>query len=44
VDAKYYPQEGHGFAKRENQVDSLKRAIAWFDKYLKGGSEARTGE
>ncbi|MGA2134653.1 MAG: S9 family peptidase [Bryobacteraceae bacterium] len=35
VDAHYYPGEGHGFAKRENQVDSLERSIAWFDKYLK---------
>lgn len=31
----YYPNEGHGFVKRENQVDSLKRTIAWFDLYLK---------
>jgi dipeptidyl aminopeptidase/acylaminoacyl peptidase len=30
----YYPGEGHGFAKRENQMDSLKRTIDWFDKYL----------
>jgi dipeptidyl aminopeptidase/acylaminoacyl peptidase len=37
VDAKFYPLEGHGFAKRENQVDSLKRTIDWFDKYLKSG-------
>jgi len=35
VDAHYYPGEGHGFAKRENQVDSLERSIAWFDEYLK---------
>jgi dipeptidyl aminopeptidase/acylaminoacyl peptidase len=35
VDAHYYPGEGHGFAKRENQVDSLQRSIAWFDKYLR---------
>lgn len=31
----YYPSEGHGFAKRENQVDALKRTISWFDTYLK---------
>jgi dipeptidyl aminopeptidase/acylaminoacyl peptidase len=31
----YYPAEGHGFAKRENQLDSLQRTIDWFDKYLK---------
>jgi dipeptidyl aminopeptidase/acylaminoacyl peptidase len=36
VDVHYYPNEGHGFAKRENQVDAIHRTIAWFDKYLKG--------
>jgi dipeptidyl aminopeptidase/acylaminoacyl peptidase len=35
VDAHYYPQEGHGFAKRENQIDAIKRTIAWFDRNLK---------
>ena len=35
VDVHYYPQEGHGFAKRENQVDSIRRTVEWFDKYLK---------
>jgi dipeptidyl aminopeptidase/acylaminoacyl peptidase len=35
VEAHYYPQEGHGFAKRENQIDALERTVAWFDKYLK---------
>ncbi len=38
VDVHYYPAEGHGFAKRENQIDALKRTVAWFDKYLKGES------
>jgi dipeptidyl aminopeptidase/acylaminoacyl peptidase len=36
VDAHYYSNEGHGFAKRENQVDAIRRTIEWFDKYLKG--------
>ena len=36
VDAHYYPDEGHGFAKRENRIDSIRRTLAWFDKYLKG--------
>lgn len=31
----FYPAEGHGFAKRENQTDSLRRTIEWFDRYLK---------
>ena len=35
VDAKYYANEGHGFQKRENQIDSIKRTVEWFDKYLK---------
>ena len=35
VDAHYYPNEGHGFAKRENQVDAIRRTIEWFDRYLK---------
>lgn len=36
VDAIYYPEEGHGFSKRENQIDSLRRIVEWFDKNLKG--------
>ena len=39
VDVHYYPMEGHGFAKRENQIDALKRTIDWFDKYLKAGNQ-----
>jgi len=36
VDAHYYPNEGHGFSKRENQIDAMRRTIEWFDRYLKG--------
>lgn len=36
VAAHYYPNEGHGFAKRENQIDAIQRTIDWFDRYLKG--------
>jgi dipeptidyl aminopeptidase/acylaminoacyl peptidase len=35
VDVYYYENEGHGFAKRENQIDSIRRTVDWFDKYLK---------
>jgi dipeptidyl aminopeptidase/acylaminoacyl peptidase len=35
VDVHYYANEGHGFAKRENQIDSIRRTAEWFDKYLK---------
>ena len=37
VDAHYYPDEGHGFTKRENRIDSIRRSLESFDKYLKGG-------
>ncbi|HEY0564752.1 MAG TPA: S9 family peptidase, partial [Terriglobales bacterium] len=40
VDAKYYPAEGHGFEKRENQIDALTRLVGWFDKYLKSGASS----
>lgn len=38
VDVHYYSNEGHGFAKRENRIDSMRRTIAWFDQYLMGKS------
>jgi dipeptidyl aminopeptidase/acylaminoacyl peptidase len=34
VDAVYYPEEGHGFVKREHQRDELTRSVAWLQKYL----------
>jgi dipeptidyl aminopeptidase/acylaminoacyl peptidase len=38
VGVHYYPNEGHGFVKRENQIDSIRRTVAWFDHYLMGKS------
>lgn len=35
VETIFYSAEGHGFQKRENQMDALQRTIDWFDKYLK---------
>jgi dipeptidyl aminopeptidase/acylaminoacyl peptidase len=37
VDVHYYPAEGHGFAKRENQIDALQRTVDWFDKRIGAG-------
>jgi dipeptidyl aminopeptidase/acylaminoacyl peptidase len=31
-----YPREGHGFSERAHQLDYMKRALAWYDKYLMG--------
>lgn len=30
-----YADEGHGIRKPENQLDIVKRSVAWFDRYLK---------
>jgi dipeptidyl aminopeptidase/acylaminoacyl peptidase len=35
VSAHYYPNEGHGFVKREDQIDAIQRTIDWFDRYLR---------
>ena len=35
VDVHYYPNEGHGFVKRENQIDSISRSIEWLNRFLK---------
>ncbi len=35
VDAVYFPEEGHGFYKREHQQEALERTVEWFNKYLK---------
>ncbi|MEI6459245.1 MAG: prolyl oligopeptidase family serine peptidase [Pseudomonadota bacterium] len=36
VEGHYYAEEGHGFMKRENQIDAMQRTIAWFERYLGG--------
>ena len=38
VVAHYYSNEGHGFSKRENQIDAIRRTLEWFDEYLKNKS------
>jgi dipeptidyl aminopeptidase/acylaminoacyl peptidase len=35
VEVHFYPGEGHGFFKREDQIDALERTVAWMEKYLK---------
>jgi dipeptidyl aminopeptidase/acylaminoacyl peptidase len=30
-----YPGEGHGLTKRENQLDVMRRVLAWYEKHLK---------
>ncbi|HEV2721687.1 MAG TPA: prolyl oligopeptidase family serine peptidase, partial [Thermoanaerobaculia bacterium] len=35
VDAHFYAHEGHGFYRRENQIDAIRRMVGWFDRYLR---------
>ena len=35
VETVFYPAEGHGFRKRENQLDALQRTLDWFERHLK---------
>jgi dipeptidyl aminopeptidase/acylaminoacyl peptidase len=41
IDTVFYPAEGHGFQKRENQIDSMRRTVGWFERYLKGDAAAK---
>jgi len=43
VEVVYYPDEGHGFDKLEHQIDTARRTVAWFDKYLGKVPAAPTG-
>ena len=40
VDTKVYAGEGHGFYKRESQIDALELTVAWFDRYMTGAGAA----
>jgi len=35
-----YADEGHGFIKKENQINTATKTLAFLDKYLKGGYTA----
>ncbi|WP_407352172.1 prolyl oligopeptidase family serine peptidase [Luteimonas sp. R10] len=34
VEARFYEEEGHGFAQPENQRDALERVVDWFERHL----------
>lgn len=36
-----YPNEGHGFSKKENQIVTAKKTLEFLDKYLKGADTAK---
>jgi dipeptidyl aminopeptidase/acylaminoacyl peptidase len=37
VPAEYvvYPREKHGFVERQHQIETMRRTLEWFDRYLK---------
>ncbi len=39
VEYVVYPDEGHGFVKKENLITTDKRTLAFLDKYLKTGGK-----
>jgi len=41
VEYVVYPDEGHGFVKKENQITTSKRTLEFLDKYLKPKDEAK---
>ena len=44
VEVQYYANEGHGFVKRENQIDAIRRTVDWFEQYLKGNLSATSNQ
>ena len=43
VDAVFYPGEGHGFAREENQRDARQRIVSWFENHLKASPPQSAG-
>ena len=41
VEYVVYPDEGHGFLKKENMISTDTRTLAFLDKYLKAGISSR---
>jgi len=40
VEYVVFPDEGHGFMKKENEIAGYSKVIVFLDKYLKGSSSA----
>tara|TARA_R110000850_G_scaffold277142_1_gene423506 strand:+ start:15550 stop:17484 length:1935 start_codon:yes stop_codon:yes gene_type:complete len=42
VEYVLFEDEGHGFVKKENQIEAYERTLQFLDKYLKGSPETAT--
>ena len=40
VEYVVFPDEGHGFTKKKNQIEGWRAILAFLDKYLKGAPPA----
>lgn len=38
VEYVVFPDEGHGFQRKENRITAAEKQLAFLDKYLKGGA------
>ena len=43
VEYVVFPDEGHGFTKKKNQIEAGAPSCAFLDKYLKGAPAAKAG-
>ncbi len=41
VEYVVFPDEGHGFVKRENQITSAKKTLEFLEKYLRTKTEKK---
>jgi dipeptidyl aminopeptidase/acylaminoacyl peptidase len=44
VDYVIFPDEGHGFLKKENRITSASKILAFLDKYLRAGKGTASGQ
>jgi len=44
VEYVIFPDEGHGFVKKENNIKASEAVLKFLDKYLKGLPEDKAGE
>lgn len=43
VESLFFENEGHGFTRRENQIETARRAVEFFDRHLATASDSRAG-
>jgi dipeptidyl aminopeptidase/acylaminoacyl peptidase len=44
VEYVVFPDEGHGFVKKENEIKGYTQVLAFLDRYLSADSTARTAQ